>query len=150
MYLRTAAAGRVRRSLVLAETASERSAQPSDAEYRVYVCTNASLSSDIFTMSPRSAKLRSFVPLLILIANKGPPETAGPFSCVVRPCAGGGSPPAGNRSASPALPSCPASPNPPSPPVLGRTRLRAQFTRLRPSYLLTDRQPVARIGVPNT
>ena len=84
MYLRTAAAGHVRRSLVLTETASERSARPSDAEYRAYVCTNASLSNDIFTMSPRSAKLRSFVPLLILIANEGPPETAGPFSCVVR------------------------------------------------------------------
>jgi hypothetical protein len=41
MSFRTAAAGHVRRSLVLAETASERSAQPSNAEYRaicLYEC----------------------------------------------------------------------------------------------------------------
>ena len=80
-YLRTAAAGHVLRSLCWLSTASERAAQPSGAEYRANVCTNASLSSDIFTTLPRSAKLSSFVPLLIFIATKGPSETAGPFSC---------------------------------------------------------------------
>ena len=54
------------------------------------------LSFDIFTPPLGSAKLASFVPLLILIETKGPPETTGPFLCAMgwlfpqRPRARGG------------------------------------------------------------
>jgi hypothetical protein len=63
-----AAAGHVLRSLVPADPASERAAQPSGANImHMFVCTP--LSTDIFTSPSRSAKVVSFVPLLILIAT---------------------------------------------------------------------------------
>ena len=60
--------------------ASERAARPSGGEYHAFVCTNASLSPDIFTTAPQSAKLSSFVPQLILKPiTQGPVRNDGPF-----------------------------------------------------------------------
>jgi hypothetical protein len=78
MYLRTAAAGL--RSLCWLNPASERVAQPSAGNILHLFVRKPALSPDIFTTPPRSAKVISFVPLLILIATKGPSETPGPFS----------------------------------------------------------------------
>ena len=65
IYLRTAAAWQRPRSHVLAETNQRTHRATVRREYHAFVCKNASLSPDIFTAPPQSAKLSSFVPQLI-------------------------------------------------------------------------------------
>jgi hypothetical protein len=70
--------------------ASERLAQPSSTNVK-HVFVRKPVYLLIYSLRPFDRrKVISFVPLLIFIATKGPSETTGPFSGVLRRRAGSG------------------------------------------------------------